>query len=127
MLEKRFYGERVRRYTDKMARVLYDAYLKMDKEREDRDMPHPTPEEVDILSWPQTWPDARCGFEKPLRDVFASEQTDVVMDTRLGTVYVYHAGHFAHRLENPSDAFWAAVRERKLPGAVEEAAWNDLA
>ena len=34
MLEKRFYGERVRRYTDKMAHVLYDAYLRMDKERD---------------------------------------------------------------------------------------------
>lgn len=127
MLEKRFYGERVRRYTDKMARVLYDAYLKMDREREDRDMPHPTPDEVDILSWPQTWPDARCGFEKPLRDVFASEQTDVVMDTRLGTVYVYHAGHFARQLDNPGDAFWAAVRERTLPGAIDEDAWRALA
>ncbi|HEX6306549.1 MAG TPA: hypothetical protein VFZ69_00100 [Longimicrobiales bacterium] len=126
MLEKRFYGERVRRYTDKMARVLYDAYLKMDEDREARNLAHPTPEEVDILSWPQTWPDARCGFDKPLKDVFASEQTDVVMDSRLDTVYVYHAGHFVHRIEKPGDAFWNAVRERRLPGAVESEEWRRL-
>lgn len=127
MLEKRFYGERVRRYTDKMAHVLYDAYLRMDKERDTQKIPHPTPEEVDILSWPQTWPDARCGFEKPLKDVYSSEQTDVVIDTRLGTAYVYHAGHFARVVSTPTDAFWAAVRERRLPGAVDEDAWRQLA
>jgi hypothetical protein len=126
MLEKRFYGERVRRYTDKMARVLYDAYLKMDRDREARDMAHPTPEEVDILSWPQTWPDDRCGFDTPLKDVFSSEQTNVVVDNRLDTVYVYHAGHFVRRIEKPGDAFWAAVRERSLPGAVEQEAWAAL-
>ncbi|HEX6135764.1 MAG TPA: hypothetical protein VFZ24_17450 [Longimicrobiales bacterium] len=126
MLEKRFYGERVRRYTDKMARVLYDAYLKMDQDREARNMAHPTPEEVDILSWPQTWPDARCGFDKPLKDVFASEQTDVVLDNRVDTVYVYHAGHFVSRVEKPGDTFWNAVRERRLPGAVETEEWRRL-
>lgn len=126
MLEKRFYGERVRRYTDKMAHVLYDAYLRMDRERDGQEMAHPTPDEVDILSWPQTWPDARCGFEKPLRNVYSSEQTDVVTDNRIGTAYVYHAGQFARRVANPNDAFWSAVRDRKLPGAVEEAAWQAL-
>lgn len=126
MLEKRFYGERVRRYTDKMAHVLYDAYLRMDKERDAQSIPHPTPEEVDLLSWPQTWPDARCGFDKPLKDVYSSEQTDVVMDSRLGTAYVYHAGRFARTVARPGDAFWIAVRERKLPGAIEEEAWLRL-
>ena len=126
MLEKRFYGERVRRYTDKMAHVLYDAYLRMDEERDAQGMAHPTPEEIDILSWPQTWPDARCGFEKPLKDVYASEQTDVVVDNRVGTAYVYHAGYFAHRIEKPGGAFWDAVRDRRLPGAVDEVAWQKL-
>lgn len=126
MLEKRFYGERVRRYTDKMARVLYDAYLKMDEDRERANLAQPRPEEVDILSWPQTWPDARCGFEKPLKDVYSSEQTDVVMDSRMDTVYVYHAGHFVRRVHQPTDAFWAAVRDRHLPGAIEEDAWKKL-
>lgn len=126
MLEKRFYGERVRRYTDKMAHVLYDAYLKMDEAREGRDLPHPTPEDVDILSWPQSWPDANCGFERPLKDVYPSEQTEVVIDARLGTAYVYHAGQFARRLEQPTDAFWNAVRERRLPGAIDEDAWARL-
>lgn len=127
MLEKRFYGERVRRYTDKMARVLYDAYLKIDQDREARHLPHPSPEEVDIISWPQTWPDERCGFEEPLRDVYRSEQTDVVIDNRRDTVYVYHAGFFARRVENPGEAFWEAVRARALPGKVDEAAWRRLA
>lgn len=126
MLEKRFYGERVRRYTDKMARVLYDAYLRMDSERDAEKIPHPTPEEVDILSWPQTWPDARCGFEKPLKDVYASEQTDVVIDSRVGTAYIYHAGQFARAVAKPGDSFWAAIRERRLPGAVDEEAWKTL-
>lgn len=127
MLEKRFYGERVRRYTDKMAHVLYDAYLKMDKERESQKMSNPTAEEVDLLSWPQTWPDARCGFEKPLKDVYSSEQTDVVIDTRLGTAYIYHAGHFARVVEKPTDEFWTAVRDRNLPGAIDEEGWRKLA
>jgi hypothetical protein len=126
MLEKRFYGERVRRYTDKMAHVLYDAYLRMDKERDAQRSPHPTPEDVDLLSWPQTWPDARCGFEQPLKDVYASEQTDVVIDSRLGTAYVYHAGQFARSIAQPGGAFWAAVRERKLPGAADDSAWRKL-
>jgi hypothetical protein len=126
MLEKRFYGERVRRYTDKMARVLYDAYLRIDREREAQKQSNPIPVEVDIVSWPQTWPDARCGFDEPLRDVYASEQTDVVTDSRLGTVYVYHAGHFARRLDRQTPAFAEAMRERYLPGAADEEAWQKL-
>ena len=126
MLEKRFYGERVRRYTDKMAHVLYDAYLKMDHEHETRQISPPTPEEVDLLSWPQSWPDENCGFDHPLKDVFPSEQTDVVIDNRLGTVYIYHAGHFARRIEKPGAAFWNAVRERNLPGAAAEETWSAL-
>jgi len=126
VLEKRFYGERVRRYTDMMARVLYDAYLKIDAEREARALPAPTPEEVDIISWPQTWPDARCGFEEPLRDVYRSEQTDVVIDQRVRTIYVYHAGRFARRIESPGTAFWNAVRDRQLPGAADEEGWTRL-
>jgi hypothetical protein len=126
MLEKRFYGERVRRYTDKMAHVLYDAYLRMGKEGEARDLPPPTPEDVDILSWPQSWPDARCGFDKPMKDVYSSEQTDVVIDTRLNTAYVYHAGRLARTLTRPGAAFWDAVRDRRLPGASSEDAWQEL-
>jgi hypothetical protein len=126
MLEKRFYGERVRRYTDKMAHVLYDAYLKMHDEHEARQISPPAPEEVDLLSWPQSWPDENCGFDHPLKDVYPSEQTDVVIDNRLGTIYVYHAGHFARRLEQPGEAFWKAVRNRRLPGASDDEAWLQL-
>lgn len=126
MRERKFYAERVRRYLDKMERVLYDAYLKIDADREQRGMSHPTPEEVDIISWPQDWPDARCGFERPLKDVHRSEQTDLIIDNRVGTAYVYHAGHFARRIEKPGDAFWQAANARSLPAAVDTAAWAAL-
>lgn len=126
MREKKEYGARVRRYTEKMERVLYDAYLKMDEERDARGLAHPTPEEVDLISWPQHWPDPCCGFDEPLRDVYPSEQTDLVMDNRTGVAYVYHAGHFARRIEAGSQAFWDAVRDRSLPGAANESAWSLL-
>lgn len=126
MRERKFYAERVRRYTDKMERVLYDAYLKIDHDREGRGLGHPIPEEVDIISWPQEWPDARCGFDRPLKDVHKSEQTDVVIDNRVGSAYVYHAGHFARAVAQPSDAFWQAVNARKLPGATDAAGWAPL-
>ena len=88
MLEKRFYGERVRRYTDKMARVLYDAYLKIDADRRDRGQPHPAPEEVDIISWPQTWPDARCGFDEVLRDVYEIDiRIEEIEGNRIGVYF----------------------------------------
>ncbi len=126
MRERKFYAERVRRYTDKMERVLYDAYLKIDQDRESKGLPHPTPEEVDLISWPQEWPDARCGFDRPLKDVYRSEQTDLVLDSRVGSALVYHAGYFARKVDRPGDAFWDAVRARRLPGASDEAAWRAL-
>lgn len=126
MRERKFYAERVRRYVEKIERVLYDAYLKVDEEREASGLGHPAPEDIDVLSWPQTWPDARCGFEKPLRDVYPTEQTNVVLDSGLGVALVYHAGHFARRVEQRSEKFWEAVRDRNLPGATDEAAWNRM-
>lgn len=123
MLEKTFYGERVRRYTDMMARVLYDAYGRLDTDRERHRLHSPAPGDVDILSWPQHWPDTRCGFDRILRNASTCEQTDVVVDNVLGTVYVYHAGRFARRLEQPGDSFWAAVRDRALPAATDDEAW----
>jgi hypothetical protein len=126
MRERKFYAERVRRYVEKIERVLYDAYLKIDEEREAGGLGHPAPEDIDVLSWPQTWPDARCGFERPMRDVHPTEQTNVVLDAVLGIALVYHAGHFARRVEQRSDAFWDAVRARQLPGATDEQAWAAL-
>ncbi len=126
MRERKFYAERVRRYVEKIERVLYDAYLKIDAEREAAALGHPAPEDIDVLSWPQTWPDAQCGFDRPLKDVHPTEQTNVVLDSKLGIALVYHAGHFARRVEQRSDAFWEAVRARKLPGASDEQAWQAL-
>ena len=122
MRERKFYAERVRRYVQKIEGVLYDAYLKIDEEREKAGLDHPAPEDIDVLSWPQTWPDTRAGFDKPLRDTRLTEQTNVVLDSVLGIALVYHAGHFARRVEQRSEAFWNAARERKLPGATDEAA-----
>ena len=50
----------------------------------------------------------------------------LVIDSQVGTAYVYHAGQFARTVEKPGDAFWAAVRERRLPGAVDEQSWARL-
>jgi len=126
MRERTFYAQRVRRYVEKIERVLYDAYLKIDEEREAAGLGHPAPEDIDVLSWPQTWPDARCGFERPLRDVYPPKETNVVLDSGLEIALVYHAGRFARRVEQRSDAFWDAVRERRLPGAPDDAAWRAL-
>lgn len=126
MRETRQYGARVRRYTDRMANVLYDAYLRMDAQREQEGKHRPTADEVNILSWPQAWPDARCGFEEPLEDAFPTEQTNVVKDEILGTVYIYHAGRFVRTIRSPGLAFWTAVNRQDLPGATDDAAWETI-
>ncbi len=126
MRERKFYAERVRRYVQKIEAVLYDAYLKIDESREAAGLGHPAPEDIDVLSWPQTWPDTSAGFDRPLRDTRLTEQTNVVFDAVLGIALVYHAGHFARRIEHRSEEFWSAVRERKLPAATDESAWKAL-
>ncbi len=126
MQERKFYAERVRRYVQKIEGVLYDAYLKIEEERHEKGLGQPAPEDIDVLSWPQTWPDTRAGFEKPLRDTRPTEQTNVVLDSVLGIALVYHAGHFARRVEQRSEPFWNAVRARRLPGASDEAGWKAL-
>ncbi len=126
MQERKFYAERVRRYVQKIEGVLYDAYLKIEEERQEKGLGQPAPEDIDVLSWPQTWPDTRAGFEKPLRDTRPTEQTNVVLDSVLGIALVYHAGHFARRVEQRSEPFWNAVRARRLPGASDEAGWKAL-
>mgnify|MGYP003576600778 CR=1 FL=1 len=123
MRERKFYAERVRRYVDKIERVLYDAYLKVDEEREEKGLGHPAPEDIDVLSWPQTWPDARCGFDKPLRDVYPTEQTNVVLDARLGVALVYHAGQFARR-ESPYRVRPLGI-DRRIRGGILNAFGSD--
>lgn len=121
------YGERVRRFTARFENVLFDAYRRMDRDREGRDMDAPLPEQVDIISWPQTWPDWGCGFAGDWRQEPCDEQTTLIVDRVADAVYVYHAGKFVHCIDGPGDAFWSAVRDHQLPGAKDTAAWAALA
>lgn len=127
MYEKKFFTERVRRFTEQLERTLYDAYVRTSDDRESRDMSHPpTADEINLISWPQSWPDARHGFEAEGPDRRTVVQTHVVTDEGLGAVLVYHGGRFVGRLERPGQEFWDAVKRRKLPGATDREAWQRL-
>lgn len=123
----KIYGERVRRFTARIENVLFDAYRRMDRDREERELQPPLPEEVDLISWPQLWPDWGCGFAGDWRQEPCTEQTNVVYDRATGGVYVYHAGKFVRRVEAPGEAFWQAVRNQSLPGATDTSGWATLA
>lgn len=122
----RFYGERVRRFSSRIESVLFDAYRRADAERDARDMDPPHPGEVQLFSWPQEWPDWSCGFGGKARNQPCIDQTHVVTDDGTRMVYVYHAGRFVRALSKPGKAFWVAVRKHKLPGAIDEKAWQKL-
>ncbi|HZD05023.1 MAG TPA: hypothetical protein VE173_08895 [Longimicrobiales bacterium] len=122
----RVYGERVRRFTQRIETVLFDAYRRMDADREERGMDPPRPGEVQLFSWPQEWPDWSCGFGGEARQVPCIDQTHVVTDEGAHVVYVYHAARFVRRLDTPGKAFWVAVRKHKLPGALDEKEWAKL-
>lgn len=104
MFEHKFYGERVRQFSDRIAHVLYDAYRQMEEEREACGMPSPIAAEVNIISFPELWP----GEE-------VAGQASIVIDETRQVAYVYHERRFSQRVERPTAAFWAAVGERKLP------------
>ena len=124
----RIYGERVRRFSHRIETVLFDAYRRMDGEREAAGMDPPKPGEVNVFSWPQQWPDWSCGFggEEPRQDP-CIDQTHVVTDDARSIAYVYHAGRFARRIEKPGKGFWVRVRKHDLPGAAAEEEWRKLA
>jgi len=122
----RIYGERVRRFTQRIENVLFDAYRRMDADREERGQDPPRPGEVQIFSWPQEWPDWSCGFGGDARPDPCIDQTHVVTDDGAHVAYVYHAGRFVRRLEKPGRPFWVAVRKHQLPGATEEEEWEKL-
>jgi hypothetical protein len=127
MFERKFFTERVWRFTEQLERTLYDAYERITLDRDARDQPMATADEVNLISWPQTWPDNRHGFAKE-GDTFlrATVQTHVVVDEAQNIVLVYHGGRFARRLDAPGSAFWDAVARRALPGAADTAAWRGL-
>jgi hypothetical protein len=122
----RIYGERVRRFSQRIETVLYDAYRRMDAEREEAGLEPPRPEEVNVFSWPQQWPDWSCGFGGDARDEPCVDQTHVVTDDARSVAYVYHAARFVRRIEKPGQAFWVGVRKHDLPGAAAEEEWARL-
>ena len=126
MFEKKFFAERVRRFTDQLDSTLYDAYQRITEERVTRDMPHPTADEINLYSWPQTWPDARHGFAEEGFDKRLTVQTHVVKDEALDVVLVYHGGRFAARVEHPGQEFWGRIATGSLPGADDGPAWQQL-
>ncbi|MFS8637896.1 MAG: hypothetical protein FWJ74_07405 [Gemmatimonadota bacterium] len=126
MLERKVYGERVRLFSERMNRVLYDAFQRIDADRERADLPRPLPEEVNLYSWPQTWPDNTFGFGGTGTPGQATTQTHVVKDERTGAVYVYHDGRFVRHIARPGQAFWNAVSAHNLPGAIETERWAEL-
>jgi|GEM_PF-2234350 len=126
MWEKKIFAERVRAFTEQLERTLYDAYVRIAEEREGRGLPQAVADEVNLISWPQSWPDAKHGFERAGRDQRLTVQTHVVKDETLGFVLVYHGGRFAARVDNPGQPFWSRVGERRLPGQSDQAAWQEL-
>src|SRR5215831_3797389 len=75
---------------------------------------------LNVTSFRQTWPDASCGFGGIAAQVLTDAQTVVVgaPDGSLAAVYV--RGEFAYVVERPNRAFWDAVRDRNMPGAVAD-------
>lgn len=126
MFERKFFAERVRRFTEQLDSTLYDAYARITEERDARGLPQPTADEVNLYSWPQTWPDARHGFPNEGFDKRLTVQTHVVKDEELDVVWVYHGGRFAARVEHPGKLFWGRVVTGALPGANEGDAWKGL-
>lgn len=124
MFERKFFAERVWRFTEQLERTLYDAYERLTNERDARGLPMATADEINLISWPQHWPDERHGFDTE-GDTFhrLTVQTHVVLDHGEELVLVYHGGRFARMLEKPGEAFWAAVGQRLLPGATDTEAW----
>lgn len=123
----RIYGDRVRRFSQRIETVLFDAYRRTDADREERGMDPPHPGEIQLFSWPQEWPDWSCGFGGDARQEPCVDQTHIVVDDGAHMVYVYHAARFVRALHQPGKAFWVAVRKHYLPAALDEAEWERIA
>ncbi|MGH7480962.1 MAG: hypothetical protein ACRELV_02320 [Longimicrobiales bacterium] len=126
MYEEKIYGERVRRFTQKLEASLFDAYRKMEADRTARKLRSPLPEQVKVWSWPQIWPDSSVGFGGAGKPGAVEAQTHVVRDDVTETVYVYHDSRYVRTIERPGEPFWKRVRAHGLPGASEEEAWEEL-
>jgi hypothetical protein len=80
---------------------------------------HLLPSELELHSWPQTWPDTTCGFGGEGHPALTTTQTVVIIGP-CGDACVYH-NRFAYYLPHPNAAFWEALILRELPGAVDPA------
>jgi hypothetical protein len=126
MFEEKVYGQRVRRFTQKLESSLFDAYRRMEADRTAQGLRSPMPEHVKVWSWPQIWPDDAFGFGGEGRAGQFEAQAHVVHDDLTGTAYAYHDGRFVRRVERPTEAFWGQVRAHELPGAANEVDWSAL-
>jgi hypothetical protein len=75
---------------------------------------------LEVISFRQTWPDASCGFGGVAAQVLTDAQTVIVNAPDGSLALVYVRGEFAYVVERPNQAFWDAVRDRQLPGAVAD-------
>ena len=75
--------------------------------------------DVTVISFPQTWPDASCGFGGIAAQVLTEAQTVVVSRRDGAGAVVYIRGDFAYPVAQPGAAFWVLVREQRLPGAAD--------
>ncbi|HUH13392.1 MAG TPA: hypothetical protein VMK65_09795 [Longimicrobiales bacterium] len=111
MFERKHYAEKVRVFTERLKNVLFDAYERMDRERERAHEQHPEAPEVNLISWPDLG-SAEAGERAP--------QVHVVRDEVLGHAYVYQDGKFLHRVDNLDPAFWEQVLRLEVPARAPE-------
>lgn len=107
-----------------MRRVLDDAMARPVRHRTSAEPPDSPAADgalsLDVTSFRQTWPDASCGFGGIAAQVLTDAQTVVVSAPDKSFAAVYVRGEFAYAVERPNQAFWDAVRDRHLPGAVAD-------
>jgi hypothetical protein len=108
------FSERVRRFTRRLEAVLFDAWQRMDEVRAERDLMAPSPDEVQVHSWPQHEADGTV------------RQIHVVHDEVCDVAMVYCNGELVRAVRGPAPRFWEVVRRRGLPERRDDAGWAAL-
>ena len=106
MFERKFYAQKVRTFTERLDKVLFDAYERIDAEREKGQVAHPEATEVNLVSWPDL--DAVAAGER-------APQIHVVRDEILGHAYVYQDGTFLYRVDGQDKDFWEQILRLEVP------------
>jgi hypothetical protein len=114
MAQSGYFSERARRFTRSLERVLFDAWQRMDEIRAERDLMAPSPDEVQVHSWPEREPDGTL------------HQTHVVHDEVCDVAMVYCNGDLVRVVRGPAPRFWEVVQRPCLPGRRDEAGWAAL-